>query len=90
MSLTVAPIAMAGEEIVANIKATDVSETIVELSAPDTVVISQPHRQVVDAGTFAKKISWLVEHVQPNTTALVEITVSAGSLTQKGLCRING
>ena len=77
-----------GDQITATVEAANVSETVVELSAPDTVVISQPHRQVVGIGTFTRRIEWSVEHVQPGTQALVEITASAGTITQVGLSRV--
>jgi hypothetical protein len=88
LKLTLTPVANTGKKIIANIEAFNVSETTVELSAPDTVVISQPHREVVGVGTFSRRISWSVEHVQPETTGLVEVTVFAGALIQTGLCRI--
>jgi hypothetical protein len=66
----------------------NVPQTVVELSAPDTVMISHPHRQVVGTGTFEKTMTWTVEHVQKGTSSMVEITASADGLVQIGLCKI--
>ena len=86
--LAVSPSASIGEEVVALIEAVNVAETTVELATPDTVVMSEPHREVVGKGTFKRRITWTVSHVKPRTSAIVEITASAGRLVQKGLCRI--
>jgi hypothetical protein len=88
--LTVSPLARRGDKITATIQGSNVLETVVEISAPDTVVISQPHRLVAGIGTFSNRIDWSVEHVQPATVTLVEVTASAGPLVQTGLCRIMG
>jgi len=79
-----------GENIIAHIEASNVAETIVELNAPDTVLISQSHRAVLGKGTFKKELVWSVEHVQKGFSGMVEINASAGSLFQTGLCRITG
>ena len=79
-----------GNSIQASIDAVNVAETIVKLEAPDIVVISQPHVVSVGSGTFEQTISWTVQHVQTGTRGTVEITVSDGHLTQKGLCQIDG
>ena len=86
--LTVSPAAERGGTIIADVEASNVPETVVELSAPDTVVVSPPHRQVVGAGTFKRQITWRVEHVQRGARGTVEITATAGPLVQIGLCRI--
>lgn len=57
LALAVSPSANIGQEIVASIEAVNVVETIVELAAPDTVVISKPHREVVGKGTFKRRIT---------------------------------
>jgi len=76
-----------GEDIVASVEATDVSEARIDLHAPDTRVISQPSHDVIGLGTFKRKLVWTV--VRKGATAIVEITVSDGSLTQAGLCRVS-
>lgn len=88
LRLIVSLLARAGQNIEAHIDATNVAQTVVTLSAPDTVVISQPHTQVVGTGTFQQTISWSVIQVQKDS--LVEITASAGSLTQMGICKVRG
>lgn len=90
LALMVSPSAEKGGTISAYIEASNAPVTVAELQAPDTALISQPHRQIVGRGTFKKKITWTVEHVQAGVAAIVEITVSAGSLVQTGLCRITG
>ncbi len=86
--LTVSLFARRGEKIVATISGTNVSDTIVELNAPDTVVISKPHRQFAGSGTFERTIEWTIEHVP--TSSVVEIIVCADAIVQRGLCKIVG
>jgi hypothetical protein len=86
--LTISPFAKCGDKITAFIDAVNVPETVVELFAPDTVVISQPHREVVGTGTFKITITWTVQHVQKRTPGMVEITASADGSVQTGLCKI--
>jgi hypothetical protein len=88
LRLTVSPFAKCGDKITAIVDALNVPETVVELSAPDTVVISQPHRAVVGTGTFEKTLTWTVQHVQKGSFGMVEITASADGLVQTGLCKI--
>ena len=88
LALIVSPFAKCGDNITAVIDALNVPETVVELSAPDIVVISQPHREVVGTGTFRKTVNWTVEHVQKGTSCMVEITASADGFVQTGLCKI--
>ena len=77
-------------KLTASIDASNVTQTAVTLSAPDTVVISQPHTQVAGIGTFKQTVGWDVVHVQEGLSTWVEITVSAGGLTQMGLCKVIG
>ena len=58
LKLTVSPLARRGERIEASIDASNVTQTVVTLSAPDTVVISQPHTQVAGIGTFKQTVGW--------------------------------
>ncbi len=88
LKLTVSTLARAGERIEAAIVATNVAEAVVSLSAPDTVVISQPHTEVAGKGTFQRTIVWTVEHVQSGKPSWVEITVAAGHITQMGQCKV--
>lgn len=88
LKLTVSPLARRGERIEASIDASNVTQTVVTLSAPDTVVISQPHTHVVGTGTFKQTVGWDVVHVQEGLSICVEITASAGGLTQMGLCKV--
>ncbi len=88
LRLTVSPSAKEGERITACVEGSNIPDTVVELHAPDTVLISQPHRQIVGTGTFKNEITWAVEHVQAEMPTTVEINVSAGSLFQTGLCQI--
>ena len=88
LKLLVSPFANAGGRIVAFVEATNCEQTLLELNAPDTLVISQPHSQLVGNGSFKKKVVWSVEHVRPNTLTMVEVTATSGSLVQKGLCRV--
>jgi hypothetical protein len=90
LKLKVSPLVRYGERIEASIDAINLSETVVMLSAPDTVVISQPHTEVVGTGTFQRNILWTVEHAQEGTSSWVEITVSAGHVTQMGQCKVVG
>jgi hypothetical protein len=86
--LIVSPSAKCGDNITAVIDAVNVPETVVELSAPDTVVISQPHREVVGTDTFKITKTWTVQHVQKDTSGVVQITASADGFVQTGLCKI--
>jgi hypothetical protein len=88
LKLEVTPFARCGDKIVAVVEARNVSETLLVLEAPDTVVIEQPVRQSLGSGSFKREVEWTVAHVQPGTTVLVEITATAGSLIQMGLCRV--
>ena len=88
LRLTVSPFAKQGERVIVCVEGSNIPEAVVELHAPDTVLISHPHRQIVGTGTFKNKITWTVEHVQAQMPTAVEINVSAGSLFQTGLCRI--
>lgn len=90
LRLTATPFAQKEGTITATVEGSNVSETVVELRAPDTVLISQPHCQIIEAGTFTREITWTVQHVQAGTQTLVEISASAGSLFQTALCRITG
>ena len=90
LKLSVSPLAKRGEGIEASIDAINVSETVVTLNAPDTVVISQPHTVVAGKGTFRRTILWTVEHPQEGTSSWVEVTVSASHVTQMGQCRVIG
>jgi hypothetical protein len=49
-------------------------------------VISQPRHDVIGLGTFKQKRVWTVEHVRKGASAIVEITVFDGSLTQTDVC----
>lgn len=64
LTLTVSPSAKRGEEIIAWVEASNVPATVVELHAPDTAVVSQPHRRAVGTGTFRQRLSWKIEYVQ--------------------------
>lgn len=90
LHLTVSPLVREGEEIVAQVNATNVIDLTIEISAPDTVLISTPHQIVLGSGSYQHTAVWLVKHVQDGATAMVEVTASAGDLVQKGLCRILG
>jgi len=90
LKLTVSPLVRRGERIEASIDASNVTQTVVTLSAPDTVVISQPYTQVAGTGTFKQTVGWDVVHVQEGLSTWVEITASAGGLTQMGLCKVIG
>ena len=89
LKLLVSPQAKPGRNIDALIDATNAAETVVTLEAPDTVVISRPHILFAGKGTFQQIIHWTVEHAQKGTSC-VEITVSAGCVTQKGSCIVVG
>jgi hypothetical protein len=73
---------------VASIEASDVQHAVVELHAPDTVVISGLHRQHLGTGTFKRQVAWRVEHIKAGEKPIVEITVLAGTLSQTGLCSV--
>jgi hypothetical protein len=88
LALIVSPFAKCGDKITAFIDALNVPETVIELSALDTVVISQPHHEIVGTGTFKKTMTWTVQHVQKGTSSMVEITASADGFVQTGLCKI--
>lgn len=88
LRLTVSPYASKGEQITAVVEGLNVPETIVEVHAPDTVIIQGLHRENVGAGSFKRKLAWNVAHVQEDKTSTVEIRASAGSLLRIGLCRI--
>jgi hypothetical protein len=90
LKLRVSPLARRGEKIEAFIDATNVSETVVTLIAPDTMLISQPHIEVAGIGTFQRTVEWTVEQVQKGKTGWVEVTVSAGHITQIGQCKVVG
>lgn len=90
LKLEVQYVARIGEKILATIVGSNLPETVVALTAPDTVVISPPHVQVAGRGSFKHQIEWTVEHVQVGTTTTVEITASAGPLTQVALCKVIG
>ncbi|HSV22974.1 MAG TPA: hypothetical protein VLJ17_08095 [Xanthobacteraceae bacterium] len=90
LNLMVSAVVRRGENIEVRVDAVNVSETTVTLHAPDTVVISQPHVQFIGQGTFQRTVHWTVEHAQPGPLMWVEITVSAGTLTQIGQCKIIG
>lgn len=84
------PRAGPGSKIVACIEACNAGETSVQLNAPDTVVISQPHYQVLGTGTFILAVEWEVLHAQPGTSTFIEICVAADSLHQIGGCLVVG
>ena len=88
LRLTVTPLARRGDSIVAIIEATNVSETLLQLSAPDTVVVSPPSHQAIGSGSFKVRREWTIEHVQPGRIAIIEITATAGGMTQTALCRV--
>lgn len=88
--MRVSPQARRGESIEALIDATNVPETVVKLEPSDRVVISQPHTVVLGTGTFQEPVRWTVEYVQQGTTSWVEVTASAGHLSQKGSCKVIG
>jgi hypothetical protein len=79
-----------GEQIRAQLHGANLEDTVVRVSAPDTVVISQPHVQLIGPGSFNETILWTVEHVQSGTSALVEIMGEAGNIRQIGLCKVIG
>ncbi len=79
-----------GEDIKAELHGANLEDTVVRLSAPDTVVISQPHVHVIGPGSFKETFVWTVEHIQSGTSALVEIAAEAGNLRQTGLCKVIG
>ena len=82
------PLIKAGEKITATIEGWNLTETVVRLDAPDTVVISPPHLHIVGTGTFKQTIEWTVEHVQEGAVGTVEITTTAGNIVQLGLCKV--
>ena len=84
------PIAKMGEQIKAEFQAENLQETVVRLSAPDTVVIAQPHVHVVGSGTFKETVLWTVEHAQAGTSTLVEIAAEAGNIYRTALCKVIG
>jgi hypothetical protein len=88
LNLTVSPTARLGDRIEVTIRGLNVAETVVKLDVPDTVVISQPHIEVIGSGTFQRTIGRTVMHVQEGSSSYVEITASAGQLRQWGLCKI--
>ena len=79
-----------GEQIKAELQGENLQETVVRLSAPDTVVVSQPHMHVIGSGTFKETVLWTVEHAQSGTATLVEITAEAGNMHQIGLRKVIG
>lgn len=89
--LFVSPMVRVGRMITAEIRVANVREVVVEIGAPDTVVISEPRRQALAGGTYARTLEWRVEHAQPGGSgAMVEVNVSAGKLFQAALCRVVG
>jgi hypothetical protein len=84
----VSPRAGPGSKIVACIEAWNAGETSVQLNAPDTVVISQPHYQVLGTGTFILTVEWKVLHARQGTSTLIEILAAADSLHQVGNCLV--
>jgi hypothetical protein len=83
-----APEAHSGESVTVQVEAVDVGDTVVEIHAPDTVLISGPHQVPVGSGSYSRTVSWLVEHAQPATVTWVEIHATAGDLVQLALCKI--
>ena len=73
-----------------SVDATNLSETILTLEVPDTVVVSQPHTVHAGSGTFQQTVHWTVDHVREGKRTPVEITVSDGHTTQKALVEVVG
>jgi hypothetical protein len=88
LRLMISPFASAGDTIRADIQAEDAPETTVEVFVPDTAVVSGDLKVSLGSGTFDRSLEWRVVHVQPGTTPLVEVSVEAGSLSRKGLCKL--
>lgn len=84
----ISPFASAGEKIRADIQAENAPETTLEIFVPDTAVVSGERKVSLGSGTFDRSIEWRVEHVQPGTTPFVEVSVDAGRLSRKGLCKL--
>jgi hypothetical protein len=79
-----------GESVTVQVEAVNVAAAVIEIHAPDTVLISGPHQVAVGSGSYSKTVSWLVEHAQPATVTSVEIRATAGDLVQLALCKIIG
>jgi hypothetical protein len=88
LRVTVTPFARTGENIIAVVEATNVEQTIAELHAPDTIVVSQPHEHALGAGTFTRKVCWRVEYVGSNDPVTVEVRVSSEGLPRLALCKV--
>ena len=88
LSLVVSPIVRAGQMITAQIRVVNVAEVVVEIGAPDTVVISEPRSQLLAGGTYSRTLEWRVEHAQHGSIVMVEVSVTAGTLFQTALCRV--
>ena len=78
------PFVRVGEKIVVVVEASNAPETTLNLKAPDTVLISQPHLQVVGSGSFEEKVTSTVEHVQKPVT----VEISTEPIPQTVVCRI--
>ncbi|MHB8529962.1 MAG: hypothetical protein ACYC8V_10690 [Caulobacteraceae bacterium] len=60
----------------------------ITIAAPDTVVLQGEKTMMLPAGTGVHEITWSIAHVQPRSTASIEVTARAGRFIQLGLCKV--